>query len=573
MTDPLNNLRLAYHALERKVIRALHTQVGDGARLRLQQHEVLSFVEVAAVSTQHRNLFNAEEYGRLQTNVNSMVAQLDAACYRSTDDPDGPSLVVAKRVRTGKRGRPRLHIDPAFLREALSLRGPTGIAPVLACCSRTVRRRAIEHGLVVPARPVFQATVLPDGNITRSYNVPAAQPPPAISDEALDAMVLDVLTVFPAFGRSMLAGHLAARGQSVHRDRLRASYIRVHGAPVAWGNRVIDRRGYNVAGANSLWHHDGQHGLSPILSSTAAATDLIAAGLIKYKMVQHCFIDGKGRFVVGIKVNNNNRASTVLKLFKKSMRRHGVPSRVRGDHGTENLKVAAWMEEHRGAGRGSYIWGRSVHNTRIERLWFDVTHGYGQKWKNFFYDLETHHSLNPQVPQHIWLLHHLFLDAVDQDAQDWARAWNSHKLQIKGERTRSPRDIFIFSLIQDGPRGLQHQSAPPTDQTPIDPESYGVDWDVANDERYMAHLFEQNPQEWAHDNPFSTAPVHQAHVPCEAPNCPFDAEEVRWLDETLAETVSVSARAMHLRRLVWIKALQLCDELWNLVDTDSVYEE
>lgn len=62
---------------------------------------------------------------------------------------------------------------------------------------------------------------------------------------------------------------------------------------------------------------------------------------------------------------------------------------------------------------------RSVHNTRIERLWYDVTHGFGEKWKKFFYLLESHHGLNPLAPAHIWLLHHLFLAAINEDAQEW----------------------------------------------------------------------------------------------------------------------------------------------------------
>lgn len=194
-----------------------------------------------------------------------MVEQLDRACHRSTDSPDGPALKVSRRLRTGKRGRPRVDIDHAFLAEALVLRGPKGVAPVIGCSTRTIRRRALELGLGAPARPVSQATALPNGNVTRTYNIPTPVAPPTISDEALDAMVLDVLTVFPAFGRSMLAGHLTSQGLSVQRERLRAAYIRVHGSPVAWGNRVVDRRSYNVPGANSLWHHDGQHGQSPII--------------------------------------------------------------------------------------------------------------------------------------------------------------------------------------------------------------------------------------------------------------------------------------------------------------------
>lgn len=51
---------------------------------------------------------------------------------------------------------------------------------------------------------------------------------------------------------------------------------------------------------------------------------------------------------------------TVLNLFLSAVNIYGVPSRVRGDHGVENIKVAAWMEVFRGEIRGSYIWGRPV---------------------------------------------------------------------------------------------------------------------------------------------------------------------------------------------------------------------
>lgn len=79
----------------------------------------------------------------------------------------------------------------------------------------------------------------------------------------------------------------------------------------------------------------------------------------------HGFIDGKTRFVVGLRAHSNNRARTVLKLFLDSMAVHGRPSRLRGDHGTENVLSAAWMEEHQGPNRGSYIWGRSANSFSI----------------------------------------------------------------------------------------------------------------------------------------------------------------------------------------------------------------
>ena len=72
----------------------------------------------------------------------------------------------------------------------------------------------------------------------------------------------------------------------------------------------------------------------------------------------HGFIDGYSQLITGLRASDNNLGDTVLDLFLTAAHTYGVPSRIRGDHGVENILLTAWMELYRGGQRGSYIWGR-----------------------------------------------------------------------------------------------------------------------------------------------------------------------------------------------------------------------
>jgi hypothetical protein len=201
----------------------------------------------------------------------------------------------------------------------------------------------------------------------------------------------------------------------------------------------------------------------------------------------------------------------------------------------------------------------------------DVTKGYGLKWKRFFKSLEASHGLRVSIPEHKWLLHYLFHEAINEDAQLWAQTWNSHKLQIQGERTRSPIDMFFFGMHQEGERGLQYmQPQRDNDSNGIgNVAEYGIDWEAFEDESITLHLLENNPEERrSFSNPFtmlsSARPDILSSVVVDPPRgCPFDDAQLHELGQHLQTQVDLSSQSMVIRRTVWVEALAKCETLWN----------
>jgi hypothetical protein len=211
---------------------------------------------------------------------------------------------------------------------------------------------------------------------------------------------------------------------------------------------------------------------------------------------------------------------------------------------------------------------RSVHNIRIERLWCDVTRGFGRKWSNFFHSLESACSLQPDLDAHIWLLNHLFLPAINQDAADWAKAWNAHKIRFDTDRTHSPRDLFFFGMIQNGIRGFD-SSAEVEEEDVDDLDAYGIDWEELHSADIMAHHLEHNADQELNQkalaNPFSNDAPHQlSHVEVKEPLYLFESlDNVALLDSHLALNIHIHSRNMNSRRAVWIEALSFCRQFYD----------
>ena len=205
---------------------------------------------------------SGEERLIINASLHSMIQCLDDAVHLSSDPPDAPPLQTSFHVHTGNAGRPSIHIPPSILATALELRGPTHLASVFNCSARTVRRRALEHGLAEPGPPVYIKYEHGDGSTFKFYGG-GNDPLTELSDDDLDEITSQIIELFPNFGRRMIDGHLRHLGHHVPRSRVQESYARVHGAPASsFGPRRIQRRVYSVPGPNSLAHHDGQHGMS-----------------------------------------------------------------------------------------------------------------------------------------------------------------------------------------------------------------------------------------------------------------------------------------------------------------------
>ena len=201
---------------------------------------------------------------------------------------------------------------------------------------------------------------------------------------------------------------------------------------------------------------------------------------------------------------------------------------------------------------------RSVHNIRIERLWVDVTKGFGCKWKDFFEVLEAHDGLNIDSDAHIWLLHHLFLDKINSDAIAWTATWNNHTLSRRNQAHQSPQHMYVHGIVKNGVRGVHFDYE---DNVDGNREEYGIDWEDIDRPAIRRHhdTFNlENEPEANNGNPFTVNhPDRLSHIEVPDTRCPFDAHQLHRFNTQLQNLPTIPSNDMHSHRFTWINTLAL----------------
>ena len=144
-------------------------------------------------------------------------------------------------------------------------------------------------------------------------------------------------------------------------------------------HRRLQRRRYESAGPNAVWHIDGYDKLKP------------------YGIAIHGCIDGFSRNIIWLNaaVSNNDPRVIAGYFIKAVSELEACPSRVRADHGTENSYIEQMQtflrrnHDDKYKGSASFISGKSTTNQRIEWFWGLLRKEGIQFWMNIFSSLKA----------------------------------------------------------------------------------------------------------------------------------------------------------------------------------------
>lgn len=261
-------------------------------------HLIFLLVPDRTFFMQNSRIFDDAELVTLRVNLSLMQGDIRQRYDETLDSSHHGRPTIVQSIRTGNRGRPRIHIDPVFLQWAYSQRSTSGISRFLNVGRQTVRDALLDYGIAAPQHRPFLGEISEDQDDETGEDIlhdhlldPELPAPPEIpsdvinladpsssnplpsphvtsftgpisslTNDELDSIVNRLRAHFRRAGISMLDGMLRRLGHRVPRERIRESLMRIDPVQRVFQRIRIRRRKYSVPGPNALWHHDGQHG-------------------------------------------------------------------------------------------------------------------------------------------------------------------------------------------------------------------------------------------------------------------------------------------------------------------------
>lgn len=206
-------------------------------------------------------------------------------------------------------------------------------------------------------------------------------------------------------------------------------------------SKKLKRRLYYSRGPNWVWHLDGYDKLKP------------------YGFSIHAAIDGYSRRVLWLSVMNSNKnPRNICALYISFIQKlQGIPRKIIGDKGTENVNVALvqrFMRRNHNdncAGYDSFKYMKSTSNQRIEAFWSQLRRSCTNFWINFFRDLLDSGHYDNSDPIHKDCVLFVFGDLVERNLLLFRDTWNSHRIRPSAVTDRIVRPAGVPNILYFAP--------------------------------------------------------------------------------------------------------------------------